>query len=60
VTYDHSIISVAVELPSCGVCDWSIVECGAGLECEFWDYSEGLVRNEAREWVLGLFCESFW
>jgi len=59
VTYHHSIVAIAVELASRGICDGDIVECGTGLEGEFGDYSEGLVWNEAREWVLGLFCKSF-
>jgi hypothetical protein len=60
VTYDHGIVAIAVKLASRGVSDGDIVECGAGLEGELGDYSEGLVGNEAREWVLRLFCESFW
>jgi len=60
VAYDHSIVSIAVQLASRSVRDGDIVECGAGLEREFGDYSEGLVGNEVCEWVLGLFCKSFW
>ena len=60
MTYHHSIVAIAVEFASRSVRDRDIVERGAGLEREFGDYGEGLVWNETREWVLGLFCESFW
>ena len=59
MTYDHGIVAIAVEFASRSVRDRDIVERGAGLEREFRNYGEGLVRNEIREWVLGLFCESF-
>ena len=60
MTYHHCIVAIAVEFASRGVGDGDIEERGAGLEREFGDYGEGLVWNETREWVLGLFCESFW
>lgn len=54
MAYDHSIVSIGIELAAGGVRDGDVVESVAGFEGKFGDDRDCLIRYERREGILGL------